>query len=335
MNKKLGLLVLLSTVFCLLPSSFVYAMGSAPPPPTQEVERAPTASEEALAKEQIDNLRNISINSKDLGEGTGKFLKDLREGRRYLYEFNETAKKELLKIARDKNEDWKYRFAAVGFTDANNPPEAFGVLKEIIEAKDEKREIRSEAIGAISRSLKTETDDILVKILKQDNIYIATAAASVLGERQSKKAVQPLIETTTYWWVKLSSKVEKGERRDASIGSEDEDLLLLNCVRSLGQIGDKKAILVLDKIIKGDHLMLVKKFATTALGGIKDPEASDVLIGILGTQIHNTDIKERAIEALGKIGDKKAIEPLKQILESDNAYLKQSAKKALENISGR
>jgi HEAT repeat protein len=335
MNKKLGLLVLLSTVFCLLPSSFVYAMGSAPPPPTQEVERAPTASEEALAKEQIDNLRNISINSKDLSEGTGIFLKDLREGRRYLYEFNATAKKELLRVARDKNEDWKYRFSAVTFTDVNNPPAAFEVLKKIIEDKSEKDVIRGEAMGAISHSKRTETDAILIRELKGDNADNAGTAAFALGQRKSKEAVQPLIETTTYWWEKLSNRVEKGERSDASIGSEDEDLLLLNSIRSLGQIGDKRAIPVLSKIIKGDHLTAAKQFSVNALGEIKDPQSVDILVSILKTNTHAEGIKVRAIEALGKIRDKRAVIPLEEILKGDNAYLKQSAKEALEDISGR
>lgn len=38
MNKKLSLLMFLLTVNCLLFTSFVYAMGTAPPTPSQEVE---------------------------------------------------------------------------------------------------------------------------------------------------------------------------------------------------------------------------------------------------------------------------------------------------------
>jgi hypothetical protein len=86
MNNKFGLLVILIAAFCLLAISSVYAMGSAPPIPTEEVGVASTASEEALAKEQIDNLSNISINSKDVQESYGKFVSHVMSGKKYLDE---------------------------------------------------------------------------------------------------------------------------------------------------------------------------------------------------------------------------------------------------------
>jgi len=337
MNRIIIVFVILSTALCLL--SPVYAFGGTPPPapaPTEDVETAPTASDEALAKEQIENLRRISIESKNLGEGTGKFLKDLREGKRYLYEFNKIAKEELLRIASDKNEDWKFRFAAVGFTDANNPPEAFETLREIIEDKNEMKEIRTVAIGAISRSTNAKTDDILIKVMKQDNVNIMARAASVLGERKSQSAVQSLIEITTYWWGKLSKNAERGERSDSSIGSEDEDLLLLNCIRALGQIGDDRAVTIFEKILDGKHLLAAKEFSATALGEIKGDVAVDLLVDILTDKDDlDVDLKAYAIESLSKIGDEKSVIALKKMLKNDNDFLKQKAMAALEEISRR
>ena len=98
MHKKRDFLAGLFVCYSLLiiHCSVSYAMGGTPPP-TQEVEAPPTTSEEALAKRQVDNLKNISINSQSVREGYEKFLKDVTSGKKYLYEFNDVAKKKLIK----------------------------------------------------------------------------------------------------------------------------------------------------------------------------------------------------------------------------------------------
>jgi flagellar hook assembly protein FlgD len=156
MNKKSVSLVILFTVFCLLPASSVYAMGAAPPPLTQEVEVAPTASDEALAKVQINNLKNISISSQSIGEGYAKFMRDVYSGKKYLYEFNGLAIKQLMADLLDKNQDWKYRYSIIDSINPDNPPRAFDAFKIVFADKSERVELRRIAIGNIASTSYTQ-----------------------------------------------------------------------------------------------------------------------------------------------------------------------------------
>jgi HEAT repeat protein len=62
----------------------------------------------------------------------------------------------------------------------------------------------------------------------------------------------------------------------------------------------------------------VRKSAAEALGKIGDKRAIEPLIKALGDE--NGDVRESAAEVLGKIGDKRAVEPLLKALEDENEY---------------
>ena len=77
----------------------------------------------------------------------------------------------------------------------------------------------------------------------------------------------------------------------------------------------------------------VRRDAAEALGEIGDPRAVDPLASALKDE--NSLVRQTAAYALGDIGDEKAVEPLTQALWDENVYVQNAAKKALEEIKAK
>lgn len=296
MAKKLTKFAIMSTILCSL--STAYAMGGTPPPtPTEEVELAPSASEEALAKEQVENLRDISINSKDVAEGYGKFVKHVMGGKRYLYEFNSIAQKQLIKDALDKKQDWKYRFAIIGSLNPDNPPEAFDIRVKILKDRSEKVELRRYAIGSVASTKREdkqhEAVDVLIKALKDDDWDIVLRAANGLGELKDKRAVEPLIASVRRTRKNLDELLKSGWTEFQKGGTKPEEAALSCSIRALGEIGDNRAVPALIEVLNDSYI---------PFGRLED-----------GT-------KGWAIIALRKINGERAIEPIKEVLKTTQNY---------------
>ena len=79
---------------------------------------------------------------------------------------------------------------------------------------------------------------------------------------------------------------------------------------------------------------MVRAAAITAIGTIKDRDAVIPLINCL----HDKEISIRigAAEVLGKLGDKRALEPLKKIRNNDlYSEVREAAETALKKIQAR
>lgn len=314
MSKKLTLLAILFTVFCAL-STVSYAMGSAPPPPTQEVEIVPSASEEALAKEQIENLRNNAMNSETIQEAFNKCAGDIFGGKKYLYEFNDIAKKELLRIVADKKENWKFRIAAMFSMSATHQPGVFDLERKIYEDKSERMEIRSAAFNGISPPVrpekKEELVDISIKALKEDDWDIVATAANNLEMLKDPKAVGPLMDSVRRTRSNLDKLLQSGWKGYEK-HSTPEDQALSCSIRALGEIGDERAVPVLIEVLQDPYVANIWELEDMTRGW--------------------------AVIALRKINDKRAIEPIKELLKVTKDYriieVAKDALKVLEENDG-
>jgi HEAT repeat protein len=74
----------------------------------------------------------------------------------------------------------------------------------------------------------------------------------------------------------------------------------------------------------------VRGDAANALGEIGDPRAVEPLASALKDE--TSHVRQLAAYALGDIGDQKAVEPLTQALRDENEYVQHAAEKALEEI---
>lgn len=98
------------------------------------------------------------------------------------------------------------------------------------------------------------------------------------------------------------------------------------------QIDYHKEQIVNDQIKQLTDKSQFRGYAAAKLGNMKNPIAVETLISTLSDDKPN--VRASAIEALGRIGDKRATAPLLQILENqqDNKYARSYAAKALGGI---
>ncbi len=157
---------------------------------------------------------------------------------------------------------------------------------------------------------RSNTLQILIMTLADENPAILSTAAYVLGEIGDKAAVDPLIH---------SLKDENSGVRSAA-------------VRALGKIGGKAAVDPLIHSLK-DENSGVRTTAAWALGKIGDKAAVDPLIHSLKDE--DSDVRWAAAEALGKIGDKAAVDPLIHSLKDDNSGIRSAAAEALGKIGDK
>ncbi|MDP6634181.1 MAG: HEAT repeat domain-containing protein [Phycisphaerae bacterium] len=100
----------------------------------------------------------------------------------------------------------------------------------------------------------------------------------------------------------------------------------------VAQFGDT----VVESLIKAlveDHDIMVRNAAANALVRLGDQRAVDPLIGVLSD--NNPIVRRAAINALGQLGNKRAVDPLVRILATGDWWDRQSAATALGRLGDR
>jgi len=94
---------------------------------------------------------------------------------------------------------------------------------------------------------------------------------------------------------------------------EENELKRMGVVDALGQIGDRSPLVVNDvKLMLGDRHPGVREEAAQALARLAPPEMADELIDIL--ERRSAEHLDGIVQALGKIGNEKAVKPLAKLL---------------------
>ncbi len=97
---------------------------------------------------------------------------------------------------------------------------------------------------------------------------------------------------------------------------------------------EKRDVEGLIRILKKELYWFARKKAAEALGNIGNAKAVEPLIMALKDK--NGDVQWKATVALGEIGDKKAIDSLNELLKhEENNLIREAAKEALEKIKRR
>ncbi|MDH5770696.1 MAG: HEAT repeat domain-containing protein, partial [Candidatus Bathyarchaeota archaeon] len=144
--------------------------------------------------------------------------------------------------------------------------------------------------------MKAKRDvDGLVKAIKHRDVDIRLGAIFELGEIGDRRAVEPLCEV-------VSDKKPSYARGAACI--------------ALGKIGDARAVKPLISFVKLGSSD--PKYATEALAKIGEPSVEPLIEAL---PICWKKAKQRIAEALGEIGDKRAVEPLIKFLGYSGLYV--------------
>lgn len=159
-------------------------------------------------------------------------------------------------------------------------------------------------------------------------------AALALGGIRDKRAIQPLKEALVHdkeHRVRGYAAQALGEIADTSsvillIQALTEDIHLVqdDAAEALGKIGDNRAVKPLvEALMKDGRSVGVRCQAALALGEIADTSAVLPLIEALNDY---DDIITCVVQGLDKIGDARAIEPLKALLQVE-VFLLQTTKR--------
>jgi HEAT repeat protein len=217
-------------------------------------------------------------------------------------------------------EDWHSKFSVLSTVRAN-AAEALGklqskkaVLPLIERLEDSDAEVRWKAAEALGKIGDEESLEPLIYALSDTDGDVRKHAARALGELDDEMAVDALIEA-------LSD-------RDWPVRK--------NAATSLGRIGDERALKPLLNALNDDDID-VRRHAIGALVKMKSKAVKPLL-----KKLYDTDWQTRAIaaESLGRIGNKKAVQPLIKALgdrrfRDENRYVRGKAAEALGRIGDK
>jgi HEAT repeat protein len=191
-------------------------------------------------------------------------------------------------------------------------------LQELL--SDEDADVRETAIVALKDTAKSEAVDPLVAVLKSDD-EVRWRAAQVLGTIGDVRAVDPLVAAladsddgvSSWAAVSLGEIGEAGAVEALVHALEDENANVRGpAAAALGRIGDSRAIEpLIDAIEEG----LVKGKACAALARLKATQAAPAIIPLLEDE--NERVRSDAADALGELGDLRAVEPLICALQNE------------------
>jgi len=191
-------------------------------------------------------------------------------------------------------------------------------------------EIINRAVDVISKINHPDTVKYLLPALKDENEFSRRAAVEVLNEIGNANSVKYLLEAVADqdWWVRARASDALGRIGgprvvDAVlelIRDDDEDIRRA-AIEILNTCKDKRAV---DELIKAtaDSDWWVSERAADALAEIGDPKAVPAILAMLQRGGRGTPI---AIRALGKLGDKRALQKVVPYIKDSDKNIKTAA----------
>jgi HEAT repeat protein len=197
--------------------------------------------------------------------------------------------------------------------------ESFGemAVEPLVKLLDESEiEVITEALGRIS-----EPEVELIKALEDDDYRsVRGAAAEALGWIGNVSAVEPLIKAlsdeNTSVHKSAAGALDKLGWTPETDGQRAAYLIAVEDWKSMVEWGEPAVEPLIKALEKGNWG--VCKSAAEALGEIGDARAVGALIKVLSHE--DSDVGQNAIIALGDIGDERAVESLIKALGEGNSY---------------
>jgi HEAT repeat protein len=208
----------------------------------------------------------------------------------------------------------------------------YGIADQILETVAKIKE-------ANETSLNDELATVLQKTINPDlrtailNYFIDTGfkgAEGIAIERTStyESEDKPFVILLIKYLASIGSS-KTSETADRFLDNADDDLAIA-AIQAIGKVKDvAKGDTLLKKLLDVDYPEKRKTQLILALGEMKYGESVQPLIDILSNKEEDKGLRMYACEALGKIGDKRAVDPLKKVFAENDALLKVYAAEAL------
>ena len=196
--------------------------------------------------------------------------------------------------------------------------------------KDRVRDVRWKAVDTLSRIGDAKAVEPLIEALKDADDYIRWNAAKALGELGDARAAAPLIDALKDKYVRRPAAEALGKIADASAvdplikALKNKDYhIQLTAADTLEKIGWKPE----NDIELAVYLIVKKKWE-------KLPSIGKPAVAPLINALKDGDylVRRSASEALGKIGDARAVELLINALKDEDYLVRRNAAGALGNI---
>lgn len=232
--------------------------------------------------------------------------------------------------------------------------------------EDEDKDVRSQAAHALGRLRDTAATEALVRALKDSERSVRREVVTALGQIKDPRALQPVLDALLDSAPEVRNAAESVlmETRDlravepliVSLRHRREEVRRISA-RLLAAIGDRRAIRPLIQALK-DSAADVRFEAATALRKLSgedfgsDPErwqrwhelyaaAQDIESRIAGDRVHayigslhnpSWAARAYAAKALGELGDRRAVNPLRGALWDRDPGVRRNAAEALGQL---
>lgn len=180
----------------------------------------------------------------------------------------------------------------------------------------------------------------IILLLGDDNPDVRWGAIRILGELREKETIEPLIHMfyDSEPRIQVAAAISLGKFGDGAIehleNTYDDESVRERVVFALRKTRKARAAKPLIKALSEDNESIIDD-AIKGLGEIGDPIAIPFLAELVADTNQSDFIQREAIKALGDIGSTEAMEPLIKAIGSEEIVTKASAIRALGGIDDK
>lgn len=186
--------------------------------------------------------------------------------------------------------------------------------------EDTEWRVRASAGRAIGRLAARDAVPDLVRALRDPVVDVRVVAAAALWRLPDPAAVPPLLELlrdqepAARQWAALALGVIRDRRATRPLITllrDPEQEVRLDAIRSLGRLRDPAGGRALEAFARNPEERMEERLeAVNSLSTLDGPEKVNMLVRML--TFEETPIRQRAVQALGTVGDALVIPPLRQ-----------------------
>lgn len=208
---------------------------------------------------------------------------------------------------------------ALGRRGSSRRADVVPILRQHLREDPEWR-VRASSGRAIGRLAARDAVPDLVRALRDPVVDVRVVAAAALWRLPDPAAVQPLLELlrdqepAARQWAALALGVIRDRRATRPLITllrDPEQDVRLDAIRSLGRLRDPDALRALEAFARNPEERMEERLeAVNSISTLDGPEKVNALVRLIG--FTDSQIRHRAVTALGTVGDALVIPSLRQ-----------------------